>query len=74
MCLFSLLFLFFSAGYLELNEMLKEHGMWFPLDPGPGASLGGMCSCSCSGSTAVRCVPLLTAFSSEHLGCTHAQQ
>ncbi|CAM9193792.1 unnamed protein product [Ectocarpus sp. 12 AP-2014] len=34
--------------------MLKEHGMWFPLDPGPGASLGGMCSCSCSGSTAVR--------------------
>ncbi|CAN0340644.1 unnamed protein product, partial [Hapterophycus canaliculatus] len=46
---------FFAAtGYLELNEMLKEHGLWFPLDPGPGASLGGMCSCSCSGSTAVR--------------------
>ncbi|CAM9913382.1 unnamed protein product [Pylaiella littoralis] len=43
-----------GLGYLELNEMLKGHGLWFPLDPGPGASLGGMCSCSCSGSTAVR--------------------
>lgn len=43
-----------GLGYVELNEKLKEHGLWFPLDPGPGASLGGMCSCSCSGSTAVR--------------------
>ena len=28
--------------------------IWFPLDPGPGASIGGMCACRCSGSTAVR--------------------
>ena len=28
--------------------------IWFPLDPGPGASVGGMCACRCSGSTAVR--------------------
>ena len=48
--------LFSLLGYVELNERLREHGLWFPLDPGPGASLGGMCSCSCSGSTAVRYV------------------
>lgn len=43
-----------GLGYIELNEMLRPHGLWFPLDPGPGASIGGMCSCRCSGSTAVR--------------------
>eukprot|EP01031_Cornospumella_fuschlensis_P041085 gene41085-50122_t len=39
-----------GLGYVELNEVLKPKGLWFPLDPGPGASVGGMCS----GSTAVR--------------------
>jgi len=43
-----------GLGYVELNEILKPKGLWFPLDPGPGASVGGMCSCRCSGSTAVR--------------------
>jgi len=43
-----------GLGYLELNEVLKPKGLWFPLDPGPGASVGGMCACRCSGSTAVR--------------------
>ena len=43
-----------GLGYLELNEMLRPRGLWFPLDPGPGASIGGMASCRCSGSTAVR--------------------
>eukprot|EP00608_Synchroma_pusillum_P008970 CAMPEP_0198419704 /NCGR_PEP_ID=MMETSP1452-20131203/394_1 /TAXON_ID=1181717 /ORGANISM="Synchroma pusillum, Strain CCMP3072" /LENGTH=554 /DNA_ID=CAMNT_0044139841 /DNA_START=1 /DNA_END=1665 /DNA_ORIENTATION=- len=43
-----------GLGYLDLNEKLKPHGLWFPLDPGPGASIGGMCACRCSGSTAVR--------------------
>jgi D-lactate dehydrogenase (cytochrome) len=43
-----------GLGYIELNDALREHGLWFPLDPGPGASVGGMCACRCSGSTAVR--------------------
>jgi len=30
-----------GLGYLELNEVLKPKGLWFPLDPGPGASVGG---------------------------------
>ena len=29
-----------GLGYIELNEMLKKYGLWFPLDPGPGASVG----------------------------------
>lgn len=43
-----------GMGYVELNEILKSKGLWFPLDPGPGATVGGMCACRCSGSTAVR--------------------
>ena len=43
-----------GLGYVELNEILKPKYLWFPLDPGPGASIGGMCACRCSGSTAVR--------------------
>ena len=43
-----------GIGYLELNELLSGRGIWFPLDPGPGATIGGMCACRCSGSTAVR--------------------
>jgi hypothetical protein len=30
-----------GIGYVELNEKLKSKGLWFPLDPGPGASIGG---------------------------------
>jgi hypothetical protein len=43
-----------GLGYVELNDILRSKGLWFPLDPGPGASIGGMCACRCSGSTAVR--------------------
>jgi len=43
-----------GLGYVELNELLRDKGVWFPLDPGPGASIGGMCATRCSGSTAVR--------------------
>lgn len=35
-----------GLGYLDLNDILREKGtgLWFPLDPGPGASIGGMCA------------------------------
>jgi FAD binding domain len=34
-----------GLGYVDLNAWLAKHGLWFPLDPGPGATLGGMCAC-----------------------------
>lgn len=43
-----------GLGYIELNDFLRPKGLWFPLDPGPGATVGGMCATRCSGSTAVR--------------------
>ncbi|KAL3680934.1 hypothetical protein R1sor_023890 [Riccia sorocarpa] len=43
-----------GMGWVELNEYLKPEGLFFPLDPGPGATVGGMCACRCSGSLAVR--------------------
>lgn len=43
-----------GLGYLQLNEQLLSEGFWFPLDPGPGATLGGMAANSCSGSTACK--------------------
>lgn len=42
-----------GIGWMELNEYLEPHGLFFPLDPGPGATIGGMCATRCSGSLAV---------------------
>ena len=42
----------------ELNAFLKDHNLFLPVDPGPGASLGGMVACGCSGTLSYRYGPI----------------
>ncbi|KAJ4347433.1 D-lactate ferricytochrome c oxidoreductase [Ascochyta clinopodiicola] len=43
-----------GLGWVELNERLQDKGVFFPVDPAPGACIGGMIAMSCSGTNAYR--------------------
>ncbi|KAK7681772.1 hypothetical protein QCA50_015119 [Cerrena zonata] len=45
-----------GAKWMDINAMLKKKGipLFFPIDPAPGATIGGMVSTGCSGTNAVR--------------------
>jgi D-lactate dehydrogenase (cytochrome) len=43
-----------GVGWQLLNEELEKDDLFFPIDPGPGACIGGMVATGCSGTNAYR--------------------
>ncbi|SMQ53787.1 unnamed protein product [Zymoseptoria tritici ST99CH_3D7] len=43
-----------GIGWMDLNAQIQKSGLFFPVDPGPSAMIGGMVGTSCSGTNAVR--------------------
>jgi D-lactate dehydrogenase (cytochrome) len=43
-----------GISWTDLNAFLKPYGMFLPIDPGPGAHIGGMVATNASGTNAVR--------------------
>ncbi|KAF4449688.1 D-lactate dehydrogenase (cytochrome) [Fusarium austroafricanum] len=43
-----------SVPWMELNEKIKDTDLFFPIDPGPSAQIGGMIGTNCSGTNAVK--------------------
>lgn len=38
-----------GLSFMDLNKRLEKYGLWFPLDAGPNASIGGMANTNASG-------------------------
>jgi D-lactate dehydrogenase (cytochrome) len=43
-----------GVNWMDLNNEIKDSGLFVPLDPSPTAMIGGMVSTNCSGTNAVR--------------------
>ncbi|KAF7852440.1 hypothetical protein EAF04_010980 [Stromatinia cepivora] len=43
-----------AVNWVNLNEQIKDTGLFLPLDPSPTAHIGGMISTNCSGTNAMR--------------------
>ncbi|KAI9769434.1 MAG: hypothetical protein M1840_004136 [Geoglossum simile] len=43
-----------AVSWMNLNTQIKDSGLFFPVDPGPSAKIGGMVGTNCSGTNAVR--------------------
>ncbi|KAF7930033.1 hypothetical protein EAE99_004226 [Botrytis elliptica] len=43
-----------AVNWVNLNEQIKDTGLFLPLDPSPTAHIGGMVSTNCSGTNAMR--------------------